>query len=399
MPSCRSRTIFPTTYCLGEHMRGVLSNVPTRIVALILGVGALLTSIGAITGFWDAQVLHNTPDTTAVEIVLDASATMNEPLNANAGGRESKWNSAKDFVLDFATARNVSSNSYISLRRFGGLCSSSSMVGTDQRPTVDWPATRYFLGSWQLSGGNDNGIGLRSALEAIQPGGDATIWAAVEDAIGHLVRGPANLGKAKRQLILIYSASAVDACHQFALDRLAAEMNTGDTKLIPISLGEASPAPDNISNQVIELARRLGVQVASPSSQAQLNQALQTALPVPPLTTTPLAAPTALPAASLTPRPLVTLTVSPAATVTALPSASPTPRTAATMTVLPSASPTPRSEPSLTAQPAASLTALPAASVTPRPLSTPTFSLATTPTSGPIVTPTATATTTRTPAP
>src|SRR3954468_20871187 len=193
MPLCQSRAIFPTTCCRGEHMRGVLSNVPTRMVALILGVSALLTSIGAITGFWDAQVLHNTPDTTAVEIVLDASATMNEPLNANAGGRESKWSSAKDFVLDFATARTASSNSYIALRRFGGPCS-SSIVGTDQRPTIDWPATRYFLGSWQLSGGSGDDIRLRSALEAIQPGGDATIWAAAEDAIEHLIRGPANLG-------------------------------------------------------------------------------------------------------------------------------------------------------------------------------------------------------------
>src|SRR5215208_2167230 len=153
-------------------MRVLLSSIPAKIVAVILGVGALLTSIGAITGFWDSQVLHNTPDTTAVEIVLDASATMNEPLNPNVRSTESKWSSAKDFVLDFASNRQASSNSYIALRRFGGLCA-SSIVGADQRPVIDWPATRYFLGSWQLSGGNDNDRGLRSALEIIQPGGDA----------------------------------------------------------------------------------------------------------------------------------------------------------------------------------------------------------------------------------
>jgi hypothetical protein len=60
-------------------MHALITGIPGRIVAIVLGVGALLTALGAITGFWDAQVLQNTPDSTAVEIVIDASAAMNEP--------------------------------------------------------------------------------------------------------------------------------------------------------------------------------------------------------------------------------------------------------------------------------------------------------------------------------
>jgi len=382
-------------------MRSLFSSIPAKIVALILGVGALLTSIGAITGFWDSQILHNTTDTTAVEIVLDASATMNQPLNPDTGSTESKWNSAKAFVVEFAGNRYESGNSYIAVRRVGGACS-SSIVGAEERPTVDWPATRYFIGPWQVSGGNDNQAGLRTALDAIQPGGEATLWAAVEDAIGHLTRGPANLGKARRQLVLIYSGSAVDTCHQFAVDRLAAEMSTGDIKLIPISLGQATNTPDNLSGQVTELARRMGVQVANSSSQAQLNQALQTALPVATLTVTPLAAPSALPTASSTPRPAGSVTVPLTASVTALPAVNPTPRPAVTATALPASSPTalpavsltPRPGPSTPTRPAASPTVVPAATATPRPTSTATPSPATTPTLSPTiaVTPTRTAT-------
>jgi hypothetical protein len=302
---------------------------------------------------------------------------------------ETKWSSAKRFVLDFTANRYEASNSYIALRRFGGSCS-SSLVGSEERPAVDWPPTRYFLGPWQLSGGADNQPALRAALDAIQPGGAATMWAAVEDAIAYLARGPANLGKARRQLVVIYSADAIDTCHQFALDRLAAEMGTGDIKLIPISLGESSSAPDNINSQVIELARRIGVQVTNPSSQAQLNQALQTALPVPTVTTTPLASPTSRPAASPTASVAATFTSAPMATLTVRPTASLTSRPAATVTALPTASPTPR--------PAASLTAVPATSPTPRPSSTPLASPTTTPTPRPTAPPT-TLTATRPPGP
>jgi hypothetical protein len=185
-----------------------MRSLPGKLTALILGIGALLTSVGVITGFWDSQVLHNTQDTAAVEIVLDASASMNEPLDPRAREAESKWGSAKRFVMDFTATRYDASDDYVALRRFGGSCASSVMA-VDERPLVDWPATRYFVGPWQVHGGNDNQTGMRMALDAIQPGGDATIWAAVEDAIGHLIRGPASLGKARRQLVLIYSASAI----------------------------------------------------------------------------------------------------------------------------------------------------------------------------------------------
>ena len=139
-------------------MRGLFSSVPGRVAAVILGIGALITSIGAITGFWASQVLQNTEDTIVAEIVLDASRTMSEPLNPRPGDTESRWSSAKRFVLNYTATRYEAANSYIALRHFGGPCS-SSLTASGTRPPVDWPATRYFFGPWRIYGGSELDFG------------------------------------------------------------------------------------------------------------------------------------------------------------------------------------------------------------------------------------------------
>src|SRR5215211_7472301 len=113
-------------------MRAFFGGVPGRVAAVILGIGALITSIGAITGFWASQVLQNTEDTIVAEIVLDASRTMSEPLNPRPGDTETRWSSAKRFVLDYTATRYEAANSYIALRHFGGPCS-SSLTASDTR--------------------------------------------------------------------------------------------------------------------------------------------------------------------------------------------------------------------------------------------------------------------------
>ena len=350
-------------------MRAFFSGVPGRVAAVILGIGALITSIGAISGFWASQVLQNTEDTIVAEIVLDASRTMSEPLNPGSGETESRWSSAKRFVLDYTATRYEASNSYIALRHFGGVCS-SSLTDHDTRPTVDWPPTRYFFGPWRIYGGPDNQSGIRSALEGLQLSGEATVWPTVENAIGHLERGPENLGKARRQLILIYSASAVDTCRQFAIDRLAAQMSGGNIRFIPISLGEASNVPDSISAQVAQLASRTGAQVANTSSQTQLDQALRTALPAPAPNATPTAttvsapaiAPTSPPAVTSTSRPTITPTFPPTIAPTTAPAITPTTRAVITPTVSPTTTPTstPTTTPTPTSTPATTPTPTPA---------------------------------------
>jgi hypothetical protein len=329
-------------------MRAFFSGVPGRAAAVILGIGALITSIGAITGFWASQILQNTEDTIVAEIVLDASRTMSEPLNPRPGDTESKWSSAKRFVLDYTATRYEASNSYIALRHFGGTCS-PTLAANDIRPTVDWPATRYFFGPWRIYGGSDNQSAVRATLDSLQPSGEPTVWSTIEDAIGHLERGPSNLEKARRQLVLVYSASAVDTCHQFAIDRLAAQMSGGNIRFIPISLGEASNAPDNLTTQVAQLANRVGVQIANTSSQTQLDQALRTALPAPTPNATPTAttvaapalAPTS-PATTPTSGPTIALTLPPTSTRTSAPAITSTPRAAITPTASPTTTPTSR---------------------------------------------------------
>ena len=329
-------------------MRGLFSSVPGRVAAVILGIGALITSIGAITGFWASQVLQNTEDTIVSEIVLDASRTMSEPLNPRPGDTESRWSSAKRFVLNYTATRYEAANSYIALRHFGGPCS-SSLTASGTRPPVDWPATRYFFGPWRIYGGSDNQPEVRAALDSLQPSGEATVWSALEDAIGHLERGPANLEKARRQLVLVYSASAVDTCHQFAVDRLAAQMSGGNIRFIPISLGEASNVPDNISAQVAQLASRLGAPVTNTSSQPQLDEALRTALPVSTPVATPTTATVSTPAMVPTSPPATTpatgSTLAPTlpatGTRTIAPQITPTSRAVITPTVSPTTTPTP----------------------------------------------------------
>jgi hypothetical protein len=344
-------------------MREFFSGVPGRITAVILGIGAVITAIGAITGFFSSQVLQNTEDTIVAEIVLDASKTMSEPLSSRPGENETRWSSAKRFALDYIATRYEASNSYIALRHFGGSCA-SSVIADDARPTVDWPATRYYVGPWRILGGADNQSAVRAALDSVQPSGEATVWSAVEDAIGHLERGPDNLGKARRQLVLIYSGSAVDSCHQFALDRLAAQMSGSNIRFIPISLGEAGNGPENISTQVAQVAGRTGAQVASTSSQTQLDQVLRTALPGPTLTAA--AIPGSPSATALPP------TSAPSVTPTPRPAIPPTAPATSTPTIVQTATSTPRAVVTPTVPPAIASTVSPTATPTARPTTTPT---------------------------
>jgi hypothetical protein len=305
-------------------MRTLLSSAPGKLLAVLLAVGAILTTVNTTTGFWDSQVEHDSPQTVIAEIVLDASGDMNQPIAPSQDRMETKWSAARQSVLAYTARQYASPNTYVALRYFAGPCPTNPL-DREQLPVVDWPDTRYFLGPWQISGGTDNQREIRTTLESVQPADGAPIWAATEAAIAHLRSSAAQLEKATRKLVVIYSSTTVDTCQQFSLDRLVTEAKAENIILEPISLGEVrkTPGPNSANDQLAELASRLGRQVSHAASPAQLDQALATALPAPTLTPTPMPPVVSTPSAA----PPVASTPSAAATDRPEPTAASTPRT------------------------------------------------------------------------